>query len=263
MADLYFPVSTTSLSNAPTVEITVDNQDNLNVITLDERGFVGKTPLSIFREHFKITSLSSLEDIIPSNNLLGRYSEGDGPIELISLGEGLSVENGVLVSSKILSGEAGGDFEGSYPNPTIKNNIITLNKFKDLNANKLLGRHSEGIGEIEEISLSSDFSLANGELSLINQSSVSLMGFVLREMTDDFIAEPTYLYFINAEKNIKVSVPADDRNYGDQFIIINKSPINNIITIEFPNEEIIMDSLTKRIAHYVRDDENNYYDLYI
>lgn len=261
MADIYFPVSTTTLAQSPTVNITIDNQDTLNFITLDERGFIGKTPLNKLRENFKVNSLSELNDVINQNKLLGRYSEGVGEIEEISLGIGLTVTNGILNCDVTCSGIAGGDLEGNYPNPTIKDGVITLSKFSGLSNNKLLGRYSDGIGKIEEISLSSDFELINGQLNLINTNSISQTGFVFREKSDDFTAEPTNLYFVNASKNITITV--NTGNIGEQFIIINKSSSPNVITINFPNQVVLMDSLTKKVGYFVRDDNNNFYDLNI
>lgn len=261
MSDIYFPISTTTLANSPVVNITVDNESTINLVTLDERGFVGKTPLSLLRENLKVNSLNELNDIINPNKILGRYSSNTGPIEEISLGTGLSVTNGVLNCDITFSGTAGGDLEGSFPNPTIKEGVITLSNFTGLSNNKLLGRFSQGTGEIEEISLGTDFELVNGQLNLINTNSVSLTGFVMSEKTDDFTAEPTHLYYVDSTKNITVSV--GNGVQGDQFIIINKSEDPNVITINFPNETILMDSLTKKVGYFIRDNNNNFFDLNI
>ena len=253
---IFFPVSTTTLNNFPTVNITVDNQSTLNIVTLDVNGFVGKTPLSALKSFLQPTSLSAFTDIVTENKLLGRYSIGDGEIEEISLGTGLEIDsNGFLNCTLEISGTAGGDFEGTYPNPTIRDNSVSLQKFVGLSSNKLLGRYSPGTGSLEEISLSSDFEISNGELSLLNVANISATGFIISQVSDDFIAEKTHLYFVNSP-NINVTATVATSNLGDQIIFINVG--NSILTIEFPNETVIT---TDNFNYFVSDGEDNFYKL--
>ena len=253
---IFFPVSTTTLSNFPTINITVDNQATLNIVTLDANGFVGKTPLSALKSFLQPSSLSVFTDIVGENKLLGRYSMGDGEIEEISLGEGLEIDaNGFLNCTLTISGTAGGDFEGTYPNPTIKDNVVSLQKFTGLSSNKLLGRYSPGTGAIEEISLSSDFEIANGELSLLNVANISATGFIISNVSDNFVGEATHLYFVNSN-NINVTATVTSSNLGDQIIFINVG--NSILTIEFPNETVIT---TDKFNYFVSDGSGDFYKL--
>lgn len=253
---IFYPISTITFNSFPTINITVDNQSTLNIVTLDSNGNVGKTPLSLFKSFLQPTSLSAFTDIVTENKLLGRYSEGDGQIQEITLGTGLEIDsNGFLNSTLTINGPAGGDFEGVFPAPTIKDNVVTLQKFTGLSSGKLLGRASPGTGSLEEISLSSDFKISNGELSLLNVTNISATGFIISQVSDDFIAEKTHLYFVNSP-NINVTATVATSNLGDQIIFINVG--NSILTIEFPSHTVIV---TDNATHWVSDDSGNFYKL--
>lgn len=252
---IFFPISTTTFNQFPTINITVDNQSSLNIVTLDSNGFVGKTPLSGLKQFFQPTSLNVFTNIVTGNKLLGRYSENDGQIQEITLGTGLEIDsNGFLNCTLSISGTAGGDFEGSYPNPTIRDNSVSLQKFTGLSSGKLLGRASSGIGSLEEISLSSDFKINSGELSLLNISNISATGFIVSQVSDNFVAEPTHLYFVNSNNINVVATVEEMGEIGDQIIIINIG--TSILTIEFPNETVIS---TDKFNYFVRDNLGNFY----
>lgn len=66
----------------------------------------------------------------------------------------------------IPTGPAGGDLESDYPDPVIKAKAVTYAKIQDITAARLLGRHSGGAGNMEEIVVGSGLSLSGGALAV-------------------------------------------------------------------------------------------------
>ena len=263
MQDIFSIVSTTTLNKSPTINITAENQDLLNVMVVDDKGFLYKTPLSSFKQFLNPTSLIQLLNIITENTLLGKSGNTSGKVQKISLGEMFSIDE----SNKLINCDVniesidftGTPFKGVYPSIKLKDNIISKQKIKDLIPGKILGRYSPGNKEIEEINISEDFEISGNQLNLVNIDNITETGFVINNKSDDFFAEINHIYFINNTKSTKVYCQMPGGEIGDKFIIINLS--NNPIYLFFTDIIYYMNPFNCKTAFFVRDDENKFYNL--
>lgn len=258
---IFFPVSTTTLANLPEVAINQNNESLLDIVVIDNEGFTSKVPLTLFRDAFKPTEISELVDILEPNTLLGRYSPESGPIQAIQLSDDFTVDGGILNlnTTVAITGSAGGDFEGTYPSPTLRDGTVSLQKFVELNGQTLIGRSESTLGPMQEIQLSADLIIEEGQLKLTGNSGISSTGFATSIKTEDFTAVATSMYIIEATGDIEVEVETVG-NLGDQIIFINKTNSSVNIKLISPQNDIILNS-QKRVAHIVRDNSNRFYDI--
>src|ERR1700741_4847816 len=95
--------------------------------------------------------------VINISQLKARFASGDRPSErdFIDLIDTLLAGAGAQPS-----GPAGGDLDGTYPDPTVKADAVTFAKMQNINTNRLLGRHTSSVGNVEELEIGAGLSVS-------------------------------------------------------------------------------------------------------
>lgn len=96
-----------------------------------------------------------------------RLAVGSSGLALVSNGTGLSYANPTP------GGNAGGDFTGQYPNPTIAPDAVDFSRMQNVNPNTILGRLTAGTGDLEMLTPAQGRSvLGLGNAATLNTGTV-------------------------------------------------------------------------------------------
>lgn len=101
---------------------------------------------------------------IATKTVLGRSSGGTGQVEQLTLGAGLDITGGALVSTGGVSDGDKGDVTVSSSGTTwtIDNTAVSFAKMQDIATNTLVGRYTAGTGAPQSITIGSGLSLSVG-----------------------------------------------------------------------------------------------------
>lgn len=121
----------------------------------------------------KAVTFAKFQDI-NSGSILGRASAGIGPVQELTIGSGLTLTGTTLSATGGGGGGGGGITDGdkgditvsaSGNTWTIDADAVTFAKLQNLDSGRIVGRHSAGIGDAEQISIGAGLNLSAGVLS--------------------------------------------------------------------------------------------------
>ena len=131
---------------------------------------------------------------IPTKTLVGRFATGTGDAQNITLGSNLSIDaTGVLNSintaytGSTSIGLVAGSFQraaltGDVTSPvnsnvtTIGTSTVNFNKLQNINTQRLLGRGTAGVGDIQELTLGSNLTLSAAGVLSSSDTTYTLAG---------------------------------------------------------------------------------------
>lgn len=227
---------------------------NIKVVAKDKHDNLVNIDLEDLQTFLNPSSLFAFSTSVPADNLLGRYDNLEGGVQLITLGNMFSLENNMLSLNANLSALdiSNSVLTGKYPKYKLKRNLIGTDELSNITSDKLLGRSDDYNLQPQEINIGADFTLDTNTntLELTNTTSFYSSGWIFEEKTDSFIAEMNHIYYIRDSKGV-IYVECDkEYTLGNQFKIINSSSHNVVIVFKhYAKEMSLLDGT--RVAHFV------------